>query len=322
MANKTALVTRATGVQGKATIAHLVNSGWTIRALVSDTSSDRAADLKSFGEQVSLCQGTWKEPSTIEAVIKGCHALVFIQLPSFTDDAEVQEARVILNLAKDAGVQHVIFSSSLVLNNPNAAEELKGLSAAPAVLNKADVEELVKSSGMTWTLLRPGYFLTNLLPPLVYWMYPDVRDGQLVNSYGPDCVLTLVDPDDIGAFIAAALNDPGKFGGQTITVVGENMRFADMIEKFSEACGRQIEVVYRTSEETEQAIGSPFVSGQVLCVGLDKLVDMEEIKKWNIPLTSFEQFLEKHEHELLRGGRSEQDSTIVPFSDSHMEANK
>jgi uncharacterized protein YbjT (DUF2867 family) len=269
-----------------------------------------------------LCQGTWKEPSTIEAVIKGCHALVFIQLPSFTDDAEVQEARVILNLAKDAGVQHVIFSSSLVLNNPNAAEELKGLSAAPAVLNKADVEELVKSSGMTWTLLRPGYFLTNLLPPLVYWMYPDVRDGQLVNSYGPDCVLTLVDPDDIGAFIAAALNDPGKFGGQTITVVGENMRFADMIEKFSEACGRQIEVVYRTSEETEQAIGSPFVSGQVLCVGLDKLVDMEEIKKWNIPLTSFEQFLEKHEHELLRGGRSEQDSTIVPFSDSHMEANK
>jgi uncharacterized protein YbjT (DUF2867 family) len=321
MAKKTALVTRATGVQGKAAIAHLVNSGWTVRALVSDTSSDRAVDLKSFGEQVILQQGTWRDLSTIEAVIKGCHALVFVQLPSFTDDAELQEAHVVLNLAKDAGVEHVVFPSSLVLNNPNAAEELKGLSAAPAVLNKADVEELVKSSGLTWTLLRPGYFLTNLLPPLVYWMYPDMRDGRLVNSYGPDCVLTLVDPDDIGAFVAAALNDPNKFGGKTITVVSENMRFANMIEKFSEACGRQIEVVYRTPEETEKEIASPFVSGQVLCKGLDKLVDMENIKNWGIPLTSFDQFLEKHKHELPRGRNSEKDSSIVPFSDSQMTAN-
>jgi hypothetical protein len=99
------------------------------------------------------------------------------------------------------------------------------------------------------------------------------------------------------------------------------MRFANMIEKFSEACGRQIEVVYRTPEETEKEIASPFVSGQVLCKGLDKLVDMENIKNWGIPLTSFDQFLEKHKHELPRGRNSEKDSSIVPFSDSQMTAN-
>lgn len=99
-----------------------------------------------------------KDPSTIEAVLKGCQALLFVQLPSFTDDAELQEARVVLKLAKDAGVQQVVFSSSLVLNNPNAREDLKELSAAPAVTKKAAVEDLVKASGMLGHYFVQGTF--------------------------------------------------------------------------------------------------------------------------------------------------------------------
>jgi hypothetical protein len=68
---------------------------------------------------------------------------------------------------------------------------------------------------------------------------PRYEDDRLVNSYGPDCVLTLVDPDDISAFIVAALNNSSKFGGETITVVGQDMRFDDMIENFSETYGHQ-----------------------------------------------------------------------------------
>ncbi|KAH3917585.1 hypothetical protein HBI56_109790 [Parastagonospora nodorum] len=248
MTDKIILVTRATGSQGRAAIAHLVRSGWNIRALVIDPSSDRAIVLKSLGPQVDLVQGTWKDPSSIEAVMRGCQALVFIQRPSFTDDAEFQEGHVILNLAKVAGVQHVVFSSSLVLNNPNAQEDIGHLSAAPAALNKAPVEDLVKASGMKWTLLRPGYFMTNLLPPVVDYIFPEIKAGQMSNSYGPDCILTLVDPDDIGAFAAAAFNDPGKFDGRTITIVGENVRFDDIVKAFSKATGRDIEAIYRTEE--------------------------------------------------------------------------
>ena len=307
---------RASGVQGKGAILHLVKAGWHVHALVSDASSDRALALKSFGQQVSLYEGTWKDPSTIAAALKGCQSLLLNQLPSFTDDAEVQEARVVLQLAKDAGVKHVVFPTTLPLNNPNVREDLKDSAAAPAVLNKGDVEELVKASGMTWTLLRPGYFLTNLLPPLVYWMYPEIKEGKMVNSYGPDCVMTLIDPDDVGAFIAAAIDDPAKFGGQAITVVGENVRFDDMIKEFTKASGQPIEVVYRTAEETEKAKGNPFVAGHLLCIGLDKFVDMEEVRSWGVPLTSFTQFLEKHKQELPRRAVSEGDPSItVSYAD-------
>lgn len=94
-----------------------------------------------------------------------------------------------------------------------------------------------------------------------------MQDGRLVNSYGPDCVLTLVDPDDIGAFVSAAFNDPNKYDGETITVVGENMLFADMIDEFSKVCGHQIEVVYRTPEETRRK--QPARLFQDRCCALD-----------------------------------------------------
>jgi uncharacterized protein YbjT (DUF2867 family) len=298
MSVKTALVMRATGVQGKGAISHLIRSGWNIHALVADASSDRAMAVRSLGKQVRLIQGTWKDPSTIAIALEGCQALLLNQMPSFGDNAEQEEARVVLQLAKEAGVKHVIFPTTLPLNNPNVREDIKTSAVAPAVLNKGDVEELVKASGLTWTLLRPGFFLTNLLAPLVHFMYPNMKEGKLVNSYGPDCIMTLVDPDDIGAFVAAAFDDPGRFGGQVVTVVGENMRFDDMMKEFSEASGTPFEIVYRTAEETEKEKDSPFVAGQAICIGLDKYVDLDKVKSWGIPLTSFKQFLEKHKHEL------------------------
>jgi uncharacterized protein YbjT (DUF2867 family) len=220
-------------------------------------------------------------------------------MPSSTDDFEAREARVVLDLAKVAGVQHVVFPSTLPLNNPNIREELKDSPVAPAVLNKGDVEELVKASGMTWALLRPGFFVTNLLPPIVYGMYPEFKDGRkFLNSYGHDCVLTLVDPDDIGAFVTAAFKDPEKFGGRTVTVVGENMRVDDMLKKLAEASGRPIEAIYRTPEETVKAKSNPYVAGHLVCIGLEQYVDMEKVKSWGVRLTSFAGFLEKHKKEV------------------------
>jgi uncharacterized protein YbjT (DUF2867 family) len=299
MTSKTLLVMRATGAQGRGAIKHLVNSGWNVHALVTDISSDRAIALQSFGPSVTLHEGTWTDPASIAIAMKGCQALLLNQMPSFTDDSEVREARVVLDIAKVVGVQHVVFPSTLPLNNPNIREELKDSPVAPAVLNKGDVEGLVKNSGITWTLLRPGYFLTNLLPPMVYGMYPEFKDGRkFLNSYGPDCVLTLVDPDNTGAFVTAVFEDPKRFGGQTVTVVGENMRVDDMLENWEEASGRPIEVIYRTPEETEKAKSNPYVAGHLVCIGLNKYVDMEEVKSWGVPLTSFAEFLEKHKNEI------------------------
>ncbi|KAJ4378098.1 hypothetical protein N0V83_000930 [Neocucurbitaria cava] len=299
MSSKTALVMRATGSQGRATIKHLLNTGWKVHALVSDASSDRAMSVKTLGDNITLYQGTWKDPASIEAAVKECQALFLVQLPSFTDDSEKQEARTVMAIAKTAGVQHVVFPTSLPLNKPNVREEFNGSPAAQAVLNKGEVEEIVKASGLTWTLIRPGFFSTNFLPPLIYWMFPDFKDRKFVNSYGPDCVLPLVDPDDIGAFIAAAVNDPNKFASQIVTAVSENKRVDDILKDLEKAYGYPIDVVYRTPEETEAVKSNPFAASQVSLIGLDKWVNWDEVKSWGVPLTTFTQFLEKHKDDFV-----------------------
>jgi uncharacterized protein YbjT (DUF2867 family) len=299
MSSKTALVMRATGRQGMGVIHHLSKAGWRIHALVADASSDRALALKSFSSQITLYQGTWRDPPTIEAAIRDCQAFFLNQLTS-PEGVEVQEARLVLELAKAAGVQHVVFPSTLPLNNPSFREDLKDSVCAPSISNKADVEDVVRSSGLTWTLLRPGMFFTNFLPPLVYFIHPDIKEGKITNSYSPDCIMTLVDPHDIGAFVAAAFEDPAKFGSQIITVVSERVRFDDMVTGLSDAIGEIITAVYRTAEETTTLKDDILVASQIMCVGLDNLVDMVEVRSWGVPLTTYKQFMEKHKDELPR----------------------
>jgi hypothetical protein len=46
MVTETALVMRATDAQGRGATKHLIRSGWAVRALVTDASSDRVIALK------------------------------------------------------------------------------------------------------------------------------------------------------------------------------------------------------------------------------------------------------------------------------------
>jgi uncharacterized protein YbjT (DUF2867 family) len=296
MSTKTALVMRASGRQGTGAVRHLAKAGWKVHAFVKDATNDRALALQSLGSQVTLYEGTWNNLPTLEKAMAGCQALFFNQLPA-SDDAEMQEARVVLDLAAEAKIQHVVFTSSLPLSFPDIRERLNDSAASTSVLGKADVEEAVKACGMTWTMLRPGYILTNLLPPLIYYIHPEIKENKIINSYGPECNLAVVDPDDIGALVAGALDDATKFGSQTIMAVSEIVRFDLLVKELGNAIGTPIQAVYRTPEETEEAKHERVVAGQLICIGMEKLVDMGEVRSWGVPLTSLKQFLEKHKQE-------------------------
>jgi uncharacterized protein YbjT (DUF2867 family) len=299
MAPQTALVLRATGSQGQAVVKHLAQSGWKVHALVSDPSADRAIVLKKFGN-VSLHKGTLGDHASIEAAIAGTDAVFLTQMPSFTDDSEIQDARAVLNLAKAAGVKHIIHSTQLMLNNPNLRDD-NSVSPlmAPAVIRKLDVEELVRASGLPYTLLRPGWFMTNVVAPIADMMYPGLSEGKFTSSYNPDTIIPAVDTDDVGAFAAAAFNDSENFVGKAITVVSELITVADILAEIEKASGKKLEIHYRTAEETEKEASNPFVIGQRMTIGLDKWVDMDEVKSFGIPLTSFKEFLVKNKEAVV-----------------------
>ncbi|KAF2464787.1 NAD(P)-binding protein, partial [Lindgomyces ingoldianus] len=284
MSTKAALVIRATGSQGVGVTRHLLRLGWKVHAFVTNPEDPRALALESIG--ATPFKGTLGDASSIEAAIRGCNALFLNQMPSFADDAETREASSILSIAKAAGVEHVVHSTTLPLNDPEIRSKIGDSITAPAVFGKGDVEQLVQNSTIPWTIIRPGYFMTNLIAPVVAIMFPEMRIGKFLNSYDSSTILPLVDPDDIGAFAAAAFQDPQKFRGQIVSVAGEKLSIKDIIKEISRAAGKDIEIVYRTKEETEAEIMNPLIAGQTMSNDLDRLVDIEEVGRWGVPLTS------------------------------------
>jgi uncharacterized protein YbjT (DUF2867 family) len=295
MSNKTALVIRATGSQGKGVTKALLKAGWSVHALVTDPTQPRALALQDLG--ASLHKGALDDPKSLKSAIEGCNAVFLTQIPSFAgDNAEVRDATSVLELAKQAGVQHIVHSTSLGLNDPDISSKVADMVVAPAITGKLEVEKLVQASGMPWTILRPGYFMTNLTAPLVNYMFPDLLQGHFISSYQSDTVLPHVDPEDVGVFAAAAFKDPGKFGGKIVSVVGDMKSVADTIHNLSRAVGKEIRVTYRTEEETKKELkeNNPMTAGQVITNDLSKWVDMDEVRNWGLPLTSFSAFLEKN----------------------------
>ncbi|KAF2731388.1 NAD dependent epimerase/dehydratase [Polyplosphaeria fusca] len=298
MSTNTALVIRATGAQGKGVVLHLVKAGWEVHALVNDPEEPRARAIQDMG--ATLHKGSLVDAASIQAAAKGCTAVFLNQMPSFTDDAETREAASLLSIAKAAGVGHVVHSTTLPLNDPNYRDTYEGNFAAPAIFGKADVETLVRDSGLTWTIIRPGWFMSNFLSPIASVMAPELVHGVLRVSFKPDTALPMIDPDDIGAFAVAAFQNPARFGGKIISLAGEKTGIYSVADEISRASGKQVKVVLRTDEETaEESKNNPIISGQVLSRKLDTLVDLEEARGWGIPFTSFRDFLAKHKDAIV-----------------------
>jgi uncharacterized protein YbjT (DUF2867 family) len=215
-------------------------------------------------------------------------------MPSFTDDSETRDAKLILELAKEAGIQHVVHSTSLGVPRHESVAN-SGSIVAAAITGKASVEGLVKASGIEyWTILRGGYFNTNFLGFSSQYMFPELaQEKKFISSYKPDTLLPLIDPYDIGAFAVAAFVDPEKFHQQEIAVAAEKRTVEQVVKDLSKASGYEIEAVYRTEEETDElAKTNPIIAGAKWMADLHKEADVEGIRKWGVPLHTLPDFLE------------------------------
>jgi len=178
----TILVTGATGTIAKHVVQQLVQRGAKVRALVRDPAK---AD---FPSSVEVVQGDLLDPDSLRSAFKGVSALFLLN--AVTPD-EFTQALIALNVAKESGVDRVVYlsviHSDLYVNVPHFA-------------GKFGVERMIERMGFSATILRPAYFITNDLTikdvVLQYGVYP-----MPVGAKG----LAMVDPRDIGEVAAIEL---------------------------------------------------------------------------------------------------------------------
>ncbi|THV38430.1 NmrA family NAD(P)-binding protein [Glycomyces buryatensis] len=232
-ADKTILVTGATGRQGGAVAAKLLADGWSVRALTRDASSPKAAALAEAGAEVVT--GDLDDRASLDAAAKGAWGVFSVHAGSYEGgpyghdrDHEARTAAKLGAAAKQAGVAHVVHSSSIGVDTPLESQ----MDSLPL---KAAAEAAWRAAGLSLTILRPGAFMEN-----TFDSPRELQDGKLVSALAPDSFEPLIAAADIAAFAAIAFTDPERHNGQSYVLAGDNLSQVDKAELIGRLVGREV----------------------------------------------------------------------------------
>jgi uncharacterized protein YbjT (DUF2867 family) len=98
-----------------------------------------------------------------------------------------------------------------------------------------DGEAALIASGLEWTILRPQYFMQNLLPA----MRAALDAGAWTGAARGDTRLGVVDVEDIAAVAAVALTRREHVDEVLVPTGPEALSFDDMAAELSRAAGRE-----------------------------------------------------------------------------------
>ncbi len=87
------VVTGATGFQGRAVTRHLLQDGWSVRALTRNPAGTPAQSLRTLGADV--VQGDMSDRASLRPVFAGAYGVYSVQNPFISGpEAEVRQARM------------------------------------------------------------------------------------------------------------------------------------------------------------------------------------------------------------------------------------
>ena len=222
----TIAVVGATGQQGGATADALIEAGAAVRAMVRDTGSQAARELRERGAQLAAADLDQKE--TLVSAFRGADAV--FAMTTFTGpkgtDGEVEYGKAIGNAARAAGVRRVVYSSV------GGAERHTGI---PHFESKRLVEEHLEGLGLATAFVRPTFFMDNF----ARWA-PTVEDGELVVRLPlpAGIPLQMVAARDIGRVAATVLLHPDRLPGGTVEIAGDELTGEQIAAALGKAEGR------------------------------------------------------------------------------------
>ena len=218
----TILVTGATGRVGRHVVDQLVQRSAAVRVLTRD------AAKANFPNGVEVAQGDLLDIDALRAALAGVRTLFLLN--AVTGD-EFTQAIIALNLAREAGIERIVYLSVLhadrFVNVPHFAV-------------KSGAERMLEAMDFGATILRPSYFIDNeaMITDVIlnHNVYPMPIGGKGI---------AMVDARDIAEIAAIELirrdQAPARLPIETINLVGpDTLTGADVAAIWSDVLGRPI----------------------------------------------------------------------------------
>jgi len=285
---KRILVTGATGQVGAAVISALrVFDHFVVRAGVRDVETE---SLRWNGDaRVEPVAFDFLDPRSHDAALADCDSLFLLRPPQLTGDFGDVIAR-----AQHHGVRHIVFLSV------QGAERNR-------FIPHHKIERRLVASGVSYTMLRPAYFMQNFTSTLHDEL---VRRHRIFLPAGSAC-FTLVDVGDIARVAALVLTQHGtQHYGQAYTLTSQTpLTFEQMAAQLTTKLGLRITYdspspwrFYRTLRRDGREPGLILI--MLLLHLLPRFTGTPAVTQTVAALTGqppveFAQFVEAHRDELL-----------------------
>ncbi|RFB81932.1 hypothetical protein B5K08_34040 [Rhizobium leguminosarum bv. trifolii] len=217
--NERILVTGATGNIGREVVRELQQRNANFAVMTSH--SGRTLPGVSSGE------GDFADPASLERAFRGFDTafLLFPMAPN-----QVEMAHNAVQAAKAAGIRHIVRSSSI------GADPDSRIAIAKV---QGEIDELVKNSGLPWTLLRPSFFMQNWAT----YHAAQLKSGTYYAAQG-EGAMGAIDVRDIAESAVTVLRDPATHAGRIYTLTGgEALTNAQQLAAISDVLGSCINYV-------------------------------------------------------------------------------
>jgi uncharacterized protein YbjT (DUF2867 family) len=243
------LVTGATGNVGSRVVGELRDLGVPVRAFVRD--ADMAATM--LGDGIEIAAGDFSDAASVRRALEGVEGVF---LACANDPRQVEHETGVIDAAAGAGVRRIVKLSALgaEVGSPVAFWDWHGR-----------IEEHLRAMGIPAVVLRPTFFMTNLLGSA-----EGIRHEDVLFAPAEGARVAMIDPSDVAEAAAIALSTDGHEGQTHVLTGPEAITFERVAEKLSAATGRSIRFVAVPDDAARQALveaGIPgFVAGQIVAV--------------------------------------------------------
>jgi uncharacterized protein YbjT (DUF2867 family) len=283
------LVVGATGLLGSEICRLLVTEGKPVKGLVRPTSDPgKVADLQSLGAEI--VRGDLKDLSSLHDACRGVNAIIStasavrsIQEGDSLQTVDLEGQLNLIDAAKAACVSRFV-----LISFPQTGTEF------PLQTAKRTVEEQLKSSGLSYTILQPTCFMEVWLSPALGFDAANAK-AQIYGS--GENKISWISFKDVAKFAAASLDNP-EARNSVIELGGpQGLSPLEVVRIFEEMQGRRFEVqrvpeaVLREQKESASDPLQQSFAGLMLYYSEGSVIDMQEtLRKFPVQLTSVKDY--------------------------------
>jgi uncharacterized protein YbjT (DUF2867 family) len=312
---KIVAVVGATGSQGGGLVRAIMDDRdgeFAVRAITRNPQSDKARALAAAGAEV--VQADQDDAAAMRRAFQGAYGAYCVT--SFWDhlsaDREFQQARTLAEAARDANVQHVIWSTLedtrrwVPLPDPRVPT-LQGRYKVPHFDAKAEADEFFRATGVPTTYLLTSFYWDNYIK---FGLGPKPGpDGKLVLSMPlGDRLFPSIAAEDIGRCAHAIFKRGAEFQNRRIGIAGAHMTGAQMAAGLARALGREVsyqavpfEVFRGLGFPGAEDLGNMFEINHDFADEFCGARSLEFTRSLNPRLQSYDEWLAQHAREIPLG---------------------